>query len=128
MANYAVAGNYELGAGGTIPLQLIPGPPPAAMVTTRTLRIGTRHFTVHAGLRITEDQAPGLHAQAPGGLVAEVVPNPSDLSILGLNNVSRSSWEVVSANGNRYTIQPYQTVRLNAGTRINFGAVDGEIR
>jgi RsiW-degrading membrane proteinase PrsW (M82 family) len=103
------------------PQQFTPGGPPQ-------LRIGTRVLIIVPGLRILEHQAPGLRAQTAGGAVAEVTRNPQDPSVLGLTNLSSTSWEIVTAKGNRHQIPSGQTVKLSAGTKIDFGVLDGEIR
>jgi RsiW-degrading membrane proteinase PrsW (M82 family) len=130
-AHYAMAGgaNLALPGGGSVPMQaMVPVSPMAGMaIPARILRIGFRQMTLVGGTRITEEQAPGLQPQTPGGPVAQVVQNPNDPSVLGLNNLSRSAWEAVSPSGNRHTIQPFQTMRLSPGTRIDFGTVDGEV-
>jgi hypothetical protein len=103
------------------PQSFTPGGPPQ-------LRIGTRVLIIVPGLRILEHQAPGLRAQTAGGAVAEVTRNPQDPSVLGLTNLSSTSWEIVTAKGNRHQIPSGQTVKLSAGTKIDFGVLDGEIR
>ncbi len=103
-------------------------PPPNLPEGTPCLRIGPKYLIIVAGLRILDHQAPGLQAANPGGPVAEVTRNPNDPNILGLTNLSRSPWEVVTPNGSRRTIQTSQTVKLAQGTRIDFGPIDGEVR
>ena len=107
---------FQTGAGALIPVPSI-----------HTLRLGARQFTIAAGLRLSPEHAPGLQAQQPGGHVAEIIANPNDPTILGLANFSTSVWEAVSKSGKRYLIQLGQTVKLSAGTRIDFGTFDGEV-
>lgn len=102
--------------------------PPASPNGSPQLRIGTKMLIIVPGLRILEHQAPGLRPQAPGGPVAEVTRNAQDQSVLGLTNLSTSSWEIVSSRGNRHHIQAGQTVKLTPGTKIDFGGIDGEVR
>jgi len=127
MAQMAIAG----GGGAMIPVPATP-PQPATTapmtVMTPVLRIGAQKFAITPGLLISEANAPGLQAQSPGGPVAQVIHNPNDPAILGLTNLSRTAWQVLSPSGNTHTIQPWQTVRLARGTRIQFGPMDGEVQ
>lgn len=91
------------------------------------LRVGTRFLVITAGLRLLEHQVPGVIAQSQGGPVAEVTRNPNDPSVLGLTNLSTSSWEVVTPSGTRRQILSGQTVKLALGTKIDFGPTDGEV-
>jgi RsiW-degrading membrane proteinase PrsW (M82 family) len=91
------------------------------------LRIGSRYLVIVAGLRLLEHQVPGLVAQMHGGPVAEVTRNPNDPSVLGLTNLSTAVWEAMSASGTRRQIGTGQTIKLAAGTRIDFGSIDGEV-
>lgn len=93
----------------------------------KRLRVGSKYLVIVPGLRLLEHQIPGLKAQQPGGLVAEVTRNPGDPDVLGLTNLSASTWEVVSGSGARRQITSGQTIRLSPGTRIDFGSVDGEV-
>ncbi len=99
-----------------------------ATVMTPILRIGTQRFAITPGLLITEENVPGMQAQTPGGAVAQVIHNPNDPAVLGLANMSRGVWQVLSPSGNRHIIQPWQTVRLARGTKINFGNLEGEVQ
>ncbi len=90
--------------------------------------MGSRFLVIVPGLRLLEHQVPGLHAQIPDGPVAEVTHNPSDPSVLGLTNLSHSSWEVTTVNNTHREIQPGQTIKLAPGTKIDFGATDGEVQ
>jgi hypothetical protein len=109
-------------------VNVLPPAPPNLPEGTPCLRIGPKYLIIVPGLRILEHQAPGLQPSNPGGPVAEVTRNPQDPSILGLTNLSRAPWEVVTSNGTRRNIQTGQTVKLAQGTRIDFGPIDGEVR
>lgn len=91
------------------------------------LRLGTRFLVIAAGLRLLEHQVPGLIAQSRGGPVAEVTRNPANPSVLGLTNLSTTSWETMTGSGTRREIAPGQTIKLAPGTRIDFGSTDGEV-
>ena len=93
-----------------------------------SLRVGLRRLVVVPGLRLLPHQVAGLKPQSiEAEAVAEVTRSPQDPSVLGLRNLSSSTWEIVNAQGNRREIQPGQTMRLSVGTKIDFGKVDGEV-
>ncbi len=107
-----------------LPAQVRPQLPTGSL----SLRIGMRQLVVVPGLRLLPHQVGGLKPQSiEAEAVAEVTRNPQDPSVLGLRNLSSSTWEVVNAQGNRREIQPGQTMRLTVGTKIDFGQVDGEV-
>jgi RsiW-degrading membrane proteinase PrsW (M82 family) len=107
---------------------LVPQAAPQLPAGSLSLRIGMRQLVVVAGLRLLPHQVAGLKPQSiEAEAVAEVTRNPQDPNTLGLRNLSSSTWEVVNAQGNRREIQPGQAVRLAAGTKIDFGKVDGEV-
>lgn len=60
--------------------------------------------------------------------VAEVTRHPHDPSIWGLKNLSAVKWTSTNTDGAVQEIEPGRSVRLAVGTRIQFGAVEGEIR
>jgi RsiW-degrading membrane proteinase PrsW (M82 family) len=107
---------------------VLPPAPPVLPPGTLSLRIGSRYLVIVAGLRVLEHQAAGLRPMNPGGPVAEVSRNPQDPSILGLTNLSMSTWRVVSPSGTQRDIQSGQSVKLSVGTKIDFGGIDGEVR
>jgi RsiW-degrading membrane proteinase PrsW (M82 family) len=105
----------------------IPGPNPFP-AGTASLRVGTKYLVIVPGLRLMAHQVPGLMAASTEGLVAEITRNPSDPNVLGLTNLSTTSWEVVTSSNTRREIAPGQTVKLASGTKIDFGETDGEVR
>ncbi|MEI9811737.1 MAG: PrsW family glutamic-type intramembrane protease [Acidobacteriota bacterium] len=130
-------------AASGVPPSMVPDPPvytmhpqvvqaavevPALPPGTPSLRIGTRFLVIMPGLRILEHQAPGLKPTAAGGPVAEVTRNPQDPAVLGLTNLSLSTWVIVTSSGSQRQILNGQTVKLAQGTKINFGEIDGEVR
>lgn len=60
--------------------------------------------------------------------LAVVASNPSDPSITGLKNLSSLTWQVSLPSGVTRNVEPGQTIRLAAGTGIDFGAVRAEVR
>ena len=60
--------------------------------------------------------------------VAEVTQHPRDPSVWGLKNLSAMKWTTTNTEGAVQEIASGRSVRLAVGTRIQFGAVEGEIR
>jgi DNA-binding helix-hairpin-helix protein with protein kinase domain len=60
--------------------------------------------------------------------VAEVTRHPSNPGIWGLRNLSGASWTATPAEGDPSDVEPGRSVTLAVGTKINFGASEGEIR
>ncbi|MEP7305869.1 MAG: serine/threonine protein kinase [Acidobacteriota bacterium] len=60
--------------------------------------------------------------------IAEVAKHPTDARIWGLKNVSKTQWTGQIADGTTRDVPPGRSVTLAAGTRINFGQREGEIR
>lgn len=61
-------------------------------------------------------------------VIAEVTQHPKNPSLWGLKNVSNELWSIVKADGNVGSVESDRSVSLSIGTRINFGAAEGEIR
>lgn len=59
--------------------------------------------------------------------IAAVVQHPTDPSIWGLKNLSKQKWVITTTQNTVKDVEPGRSVPLAAGTRINFGKVDGEI-
>jgi DNA-binding helix-hairpin-helix protein with protein kinase domain len=60
--------------------------------------------------------------------VAEVTVHPTDPTIWGLKNLSGEKWVCATAAGSGKEVAPGRSVTLAAGTRIDFGRAQGEIR
>jgi len=76
---------------------------------------------------LTNKEIPGLESHNNNGIVAEVNQNPQDPNILGLKNLSYSSWVATLVTGEQRQIDSGRSVKLAAGTKINFGPIMGEI-
>lgn len=61
-------------------------------------------------------------------LIGEVNVNPKDKSIFGLKNLTQENWTTTDDTGNIKIIEPSKTVRLYSGLKINFGAIEGDVR
>jgi len=83
--------------------------------------------TLTVGRQLTARDIPGLEPHTPDGIVAEVARNPNDPKILGLRNLSHTTWNVTLPNGNEHRIEKGRTVRLTADTVIDFGQASGRI-
>jgi len=101
------------------PLPLIPG--------DGWLEIGHQRTRLKAGSALTIADIPTLGSRSPDGVVAEVLPHPSEPDLLVLRNLSRSSWEAVMPDGAVRHVDPAGTVRILSGTRIDFGLLAGVI-
>ena len=93
-----------------------------------SLRIQQKTIPLTMGTQLQAREIPGLAAQKPNGIVAEVNANPQDPSILGLHNCSQQVWLMTFPNGQQKQIDPDRSVKLATSTKINFGSVQGEIR
>ena len=113
-------------AGTTLPL---PSAKPAAKLTAIfSLQIGNRAIPLPHGTRLTKQDIPGLAAKSSDGIVAEVSHHPKDPTALGLKNLSDRTWQATLADGSSRTIDPGRSIKLAAGTKINFGSAQGEIQ
>jgi hypothetical protein len=79
------------------------------------------------GHRLTSADLPGLKAPFLRQTVARLTRKPDNPSVLGLTNASRSAWSVRLPGGGSTQVEPGRSVRLAAGTRIDFGPLTGEI-
>lgn len=60
--------------------------------------------------------------------VATVTPHPTNPQIWGLQNLSPNKWVATTSEGNVRDVPPGRSVTLASGTRLQFGASEGEIR
>jgi hypothetical protein len=84
-------------------------------------------FPLQVGTQLRSQEIPGLESQT-SGVVAEVTRHPQEPTTLGLKNTSHQAWSATLATGEQKRIDPGRTIKLTPGTRIHFGAVEGEIR
>jgi hypothetical protein len=128
--NSRVIGNLTVtvGGAGAAP-QAAPAPQPAARPAGGfSLRLSTgKVVSLADGAKIGAAEIPGLQSSGAGA-VAEVNRNPNDATIMGLKNLSRTAWTVTLANRDRIQVDPGRSVKLQSGTRISFGSVEGEIQ
>ena len=60
--------------------------------------------------------------------IAAVVQHPSNPAIWGLKNLANRKWVITLSEGAIKEVEPGRSVTLAAGTRLNFGGVEGDIR
>jgi len=61
-------------------------------------------------------------------VAATVAQHPGNPAIWGLKNLTGRNWVISSGEGAIKEVEPGRSVTLAAGTRINFGGVEGDIR
>jgi RsiW-degrading membrane proteinase PrsW (M82 family) len=93
----------------------------------RWLAIGASRVRLVLGSGLTGGDIPCLVAAGADGIVAQVMPHPSDPSMLVLRNLCRSTWEAVRVDGTVQEVAPAGTIRLVPGTRIDFGTMAGAV-
>jgi uncharacterized membrane protein len=90
-------------------------------------------FRLHLSSGRIIDLVEGAHFNAQdfgvagSGAIAEIAANPKDLSVLGLKNLSGHTWSATTSRGEPRTVEPRKSIRLEAGTKIDFGALKGDI-
>ena len=60
--------------------------------------------------------------------VAEMAAHPTAPGVWGLRNLSDRKWVMTTAEGTARDVEPGRTAAVAAGTRIQFGGSEGEIR
>jgi Ca-activated chloride channel family protein len=79
-----------------------------------------KKIALKLGTKLHVKDIPGIESVEPEKVVAEVVTNPQDPTILGLKNLMSTPWQSKSSAGRQSQIDQGRTVRLEAGTRITF--------
>lgn len=102
--------------------------PPLLIQTPFSLQIQQMIIPLTLRSQLQVREIPGLRAQKNNGIVAKVNANPNDPTILGLQNCSQQIWKAILINGEQKQIEPGRSIKLEAGTKINFGSVEGQIR
>jgi len=107
-----------------------PNPPvqPAAGGAVFKLLVGLRTLTLREGSRIQAGEISGLAAASSDGVIGLVNHNPKDPTMLGLQNLSTTSWKVTLPGGELREVPAGKSVRLASGARIDFGASQGEVQ
>jgi RsiW-degrading membrane proteinase PrsW (M82 family) len=91
------------------------------------LAIGGNRVPLAEGAHLTVRDIPCLTAPGRDGVIAEVREHPTEPDLLVLRNLSKESWKAVLPDGTVRPVGPVGTVRLVAGTRLDFGKMSGAI-
>lgn len=92
------------------------------------IALGSARIPAASGARLYDRQTPGLKAQSTDGIVAEVNANPNDPNVLGVKNLSQSTWVVTTDSGERRELAPGRSIRIARGTRLHLGDVVAEVK
>jgi len=92
------------------------------------LRIGRSTVMLNADATLTPHHIGSGEAFDFSTVIAEVVRHPTDPNVWGLKNLTDQKWVATLPNGNLRDVEPGRSVPLVTETKINFGAVEGEIR
>lgn len=92
-----------------------------------SLVVGARSMALVSGTRIGFQEIPGLRAFADN-VVADVRNSPKDASVLGIRNMSTSSWKAYTPDGQVRQLEPGRLLRVARGVVIDFGSVRGQIQ
>ncbi len=85
------------------------------------LRIGERLVPVAGDLQLHEYDLAGVTAKAGDGVVARVSLRSADDTILGLQNLSTTTWVATPPDSGPKEIEPGRSIRLRPGMRIVCG-------
>ena len=97
----------------------VAAPVPAAHAATRfTLASDTGRTAVSS---TTRPDFAAIFAGGAAEVKAEALTHPSDPSVLGLRNLGSHSWYARLANNSIQQVEPGKTLKLVAGTSIDFG-------
>lgn len=91
------------------------------------LSVNTQQLPLSNGRQFSDAELPGLAPANAGGPVAVVSANPNNPSVLGLKNLSTTSWQAVLPSGSVKQIDPDRTVKLQARTKIILGSYAAEV-
>lgn len=91
------------------------------------LSVNKQQFPLINGRQFSEAELSGLSSGSEGPPVARVSVNPTNPSILGLKNLTLTTWRAVLPSGAVKTIEPERTIKLERGTKIIFGSYAAEV-
>lgn len=105
------------------------GPAPVPAAPSRTLYLASgKTLALSLGTQFQDTDLPGLLPTVGTRVVAEVAANPKDPNVLGLKNLTNQPWSAILPDGTTRQVPPGRSVRIAAGTRIQFGPHTAEIR
>ncbi len=117
--------NIKLATGTTLNLGPVAGTLRETVAGFSLVLSSVVAVPLQIGQKVTASALFGWRGSGP---VAEVTRNPSDPSMLGLKNLSTQTWLADIPGGGQRQITSGKTVRLTAGTKINFGPIKGEVQ
>lgn len=103
--------------------QIIPSPPASRFVLSLS---SGQQIGLDEGVKVSTQDILGATATT-GEIVAEVNHSPNDRTILGLKNLSQNDWLVITSGGSHHQVPSGKSIKLEKGTKINFGPVEGEV-
>jgi RsiW-degrading membrane proteinase PrsW (M82 family) len=120
-------------AGDSVAISMAAPPPepvspaPAVRPSGPVLQVGRLFVPIREGEVVYAGQIVGLSPLAGNGIVAVVNRNPQDPNLLGLRNMSKSTWIWERPGKEPRDVAPERSLHLAQGSRIRFGQVDGEV-
>jgi hypothetical protein len=107
---------------------------PPVPVCRRLSAANSLSLRLSSGLTVALREGVQLSARQTGGYdtasdasVAQVSAHPGDPSILGLKNLTGQTWSATLSEGEQRQVEPGRSIKVAAGTKIDFGSVLGEI-
>jgi RsiW-degrading membrane proteinase PrsW (M82 family) len=104
-----------------------PLPPMPVITGDFWLQIGSVRTRLAPDTTVSVREIGCLEPRSSDGVVAEILHHPSEPDLLVLRNLSKNVWEAVLPDGAVRPIEPAGTVRVIAGTRLDFGELAGAI-
>lgn len=92
------------------------------------IRIGNSVILLNANAELCQHHLDASRGYDFTKVIASVTQHPKNPSIWGLRNQSTTRWTCTTSDGKLSDVDPGKNVTLQSGTRINFGAAEGEIR
>jgi hypothetical protein len=87
-----------------------------------------RVLQLQEGVKLTAEDLLGMATTTTDGAWATVGRNPSDPTILGLQNLTSQVWSATGSSSGQRRVEPGRSLKLAGGTTINFGPITGTIR
>jgi DNA-binding helix-hairpin-helix protein with protein kinase domain len=92
------------------------------------LRIGKTVVMLNHDTRLYPHHVEPNHEYDFAHPVAEISQNPRNPSQWGLKNLSTAKWTLARSDGTIADVEPGRSASLANGVRINFSAIEGEVR
>jgi eukaryotic-like serine/threonine-protein kinase len=92
------------------------------------LHINDVTIMLNADTQLNPHHVDGQRKYDFSRFTAVVTRHPKDPNIWGLKNVSLEKWVMTKPNGSKQEVDVGRSATLGAGTKINFGRIEGEVR